>query len=64
MKADATATISLRRKRPKALLGKGLTSVAPKAWAKALSLIKLAVVFTKKVKVNLIRAGSRPLIFI
>lgn len=60
MKAEAIATISRARNKPKELIGKGLTSVAPKAWAKALSLTKLAVVLTKNVIINLTIAGSTP----
>lgn len=58
MNAEAIATTSLNRKRPKADIGNGFDAWLPKAWAKALSLIKLAEVLTRNDMVNLTKAGS------
>ena len=48
VKAEAIATISLNRNKLNEIKGKLWDFDWPKCWAKALSLIKLAVVFTPK----------------
>lgn len=52
VKAEAIATISLRKNNPKDANGNGLTYLAPNLWANALSFMRLVVVFTKKVIIS------------
>jgi hypothetical protein len=57
VKADAIATISLRKNNPKEEIGNDLAALVPNFWVRALSLAKLVVVLTTNVIPNFNKAG-------
>lgn len=61
--AEAIAMISLKKNSPNDAIGKGFFSLVPNLCVKALSFMRLVVVFTTKVIISFKIDGSTPLTF-